>query len=100
MESTDVKPQGLIKIKEEEESCTHCNTKMNNTACTEIKTEYSHCDCIIKRDLEKSITLDKSEPVLEHEFKKEERVFEDESYIKSEVVHSACNNYTSQLQTV
>ena len=99
MDFTDVKPQMLIKIKEEE-SCTDCNTEMDNTAYTEIKTEYSHCDCVIKRELEKSSTLDKIEPVIEHNFQKEEKAFKDGCYLTSEVANCACNNYTAQLQTV
>jgi len=101
MDFTDVKPQRRIKI-EEEESCTDANTEMNYTACTKIKTEYSHCDCVIKRELEKGCTSHKIEPVnvMEHNFKKEESQFDNESCITSEVVTSAYNNYTSQLQTV
>ena len=99
MEFTDGKPQRLIKIKEEE-SCTDFNTEINDTAYTEIKTEYSKCHYVVKRELEIDSTSDKIKPVLLQNIKKEEIVFEDGHYITSELTDSSSNNYTSQLQTV
>ena len=81
MEFTDVKPQRLIRIKEEE-SCTDVNAEMTNTAYMDIKTEY---DCVLKRELEKSSTSDKIEPVIEHNFKKEESQSDDEFFERAEV---------------
>ena len=49
MEFTDIEPQRLIKIKEEE-PCTDVNTEVNDTACMDIKTEYSNCNCDIKTE--------------------------------------------------
>ena len=71
MELTDVKPQMLINIKEEE-SCTDVNTEMTNTACMEIETGYPHCDYVSKRELEMKSASDKIKPFLKQNVMKED----------------------------